>query len=335
MRQNPPHSYQFGAKFDNGRRCSSFVPPPMRGRVDASGACFPCFLPRLVQALRSPRGSAVHSQAKGKPRPLSLRSPAPKSRVSRRNRRRRRNRHAAKHSHCWPRCSTRRDSSTSSASRYAQYSDAQIGAAARDVLRDCGAVVERMFGPVAVIDQEEGSAVEVAAGFNPKHLPPDWRRRRRTAASRTTRASRLAARTLRTAQLDWQSRRRPDHRPRGSRAEVVTQASRLPLVAELARIPTGEGLRKSARFPRRVCRRASSRFERHSVTPSPGRRCGWLSGRDGLLHGILGHDDQRKSRCPTSSARFGVRGSMRAPRRQTTTRSQHASSFRQSPIRAV
>jgi hypothetical protein len=49
----------------------------------------------------------------------------------------------------------------------AQYSDAQIGAAARDVLRDCGAVVERMFGPVAVIDQEEGSAVEVPAGFDP------------------------------------------------------------------------------------------------------------------------------------------------------------------------
>lgn len=49
----------------------------------------------------------------------------------------------------------------------AQYSDAQIGAAARDVLRDCGAVVERMFGPVAVVDQQEGAAVEVPPGFDP------------------------------------------------------------------------------------------------------------------------------------------------------------------------
>jgi hypothetical protein len=42
-----------------------------------------------------------------------------------------------------------------------QYSDAQIGAAARDVLRDCGVVVERMFGPEAVVAEEEGATVEL------------------------------------------------------------------------------------------------------------------------------------------------------------------------------
>lgn len=46
------------------------------------------------------------------------------------------------------------------------FSDAQIGAVARDVHRDCGAVVERMFGLVAVVDQPEGSDVDIPAGFD-------------------------------------------------------------------------------------------------------------------------------------------------------------------------
>jgi hypothetical protein len=46
------------------------------------------------------------------------------------------------------------------------YTDAQIGAAARDVHRDCGKVVERLFALRPVLDQEEGSPVEVAAGFD-------------------------------------------------------------------------------------------------------------------------------------------------------------------------
>jgi hypothetical protein len=49
----------------------------------------------------------------------------------------------------------------------AQYSDAQIGAAARDVLRDCGAVIERMFALQPVVPQQEGAEVEVPAGFDP------------------------------------------------------------------------------------------------------------------------------------------------------------------------
>jgi hypothetical protein len=40
------------------------------------------------------------------------------------------------------------------------YSDAQIGAAARDVLRDCNAVLERMFHIEPVVAQQEGSEIE-------------------------------------------------------------------------------------------------------------------------------------------------------------------------------
>ena len=46
------------------------------------------------------------------------------------------------------------------------YSDAQVGAAARDVLRDCRKVLERLFALKPVSDQEEGSAVEVPPGFD-------------------------------------------------------------------------------------------------------------------------------------------------------------------------
>jgi hypothetical protein len=46
------------------------------------------------------------------------------------------------------------------------YSDAQVGAAARDVLRDCGRVLDRLFDLRPVVDQEEGSDVEVPAGYD-------------------------------------------------------------------------------------------------------------------------------------------------------------------------
>lgn len=46
------------------------------------------------------------------------------------------------------------------------YSDAQIGAAARDVLRDCQAVLDRMFALQPVMDQEDQSQVTA---------PPDAR----------------------------------------------------------------------------------------------------------------------------------------------------------------
>ncbi|MBA4020029.1 MAG: DUF2760 domain-containing protein [Pirellula sp.] len=47
------------------------------------------------------------------------------------------------------------------------YSDAQIGAAARDVHRDSGTVLERMFALRPLTEAAEGAALDVAAGFDP------------------------------------------------------------------------------------------------------------------------------------------------------------------------
>jgi hypothetical protein len=46
------------------------------------------------------------------------------------------------------------------------YSDAQIGAAARDVHRECAAVLDRLFGLEPVVAQEEGAEIEIAAGYD-------------------------------------------------------------------------------------------------------------------------------------------------------------------------
>jgi hypothetical protein len=46
------------------------------------------------------------------------------------------------------------------------FSDAQIGAAARDVQRDCGKALERMFEIRPLLDQQEGTRVEIPAGFD-------------------------------------------------------------------------------------------------------------------------------------------------------------------------
>ena len=46
------------------------------------------------------------------------------------------------------------------------FSDAQIGAAARDVHRDCGKVLDRLFALRALESQEEGAAIDVPAGFD-------------------------------------------------------------------------------------------------------------------------------------------------------------------------
>jgi len=48
----------------------------------------------------------------------------------------------------------------------AGYSDAQIGAAARDVHHDCGAMLQRMFALRPAVTEEEGKDVEVHAGFD-------------------------------------------------------------------------------------------------------------------------------------------------------------------------
>jgi hypothetical protein len=47
-----------------------------------------------------------------------------------------------------------------------QYSDEQVGAAARDVLRDCRSVLDRLFNLRPVIAGEEGQVVDVPAGFD-------------------------------------------------------------------------------------------------------------------------------------------------------------------------
>lgn len=46
------------------------------------------------------------------------------------------------------------------------YDDAQIGAAVRDVHRDCAAAVERIFALRPATDQAEGSSLEVPDGFD-------------------------------------------------------------------------------------------------------------------------------------------------------------------------
>jgi hypothetical protein len=46
------------------------------------------------------------------------------------------------------------------------FSDAQIGAAVRDVHRDCAKVLDRLFALRAMVDQEEDSPVEVPPGFD-------------------------------------------------------------------------------------------------------------------------------------------------------------------------
>ncbi|MBL9090172.1 MAG: DUF2760 domain-containing protein [Planctomycetaceae bacterium] len=47
------------------------------------------------------------------------------------------------------------------------FSDAQIGAAARDVHRESAAVIERLFAVRPLSDQSEGATLEVAEGFDP------------------------------------------------------------------------------------------------------------------------------------------------------------------------
>jgi hypothetical protein len=46
------------------------------------------------------------------------------------------------------------------------YTDAQIGAAVRDVHRDCGKVLDRLFALRPIVPEEEGSPAEVPSGFD-------------------------------------------------------------------------------------------------------------------------------------------------------------------------
>ena len=48
-----------------------------------------------------------------------------------------------------------------------QYNDAQIGAAARDVLRDTRKTLDRMFGLKHLIDSPEGESIEIPSNASP------------------------------------------------------------------------------------------------------------------------------------------------------------------------
>ena len=48
----------------------------------------------------------------------------------------------------------------------AGFTDAQIGAVARDLHRDCGKVVERLFAIQPLLSEAEGASVEVPSGFD-------------------------------------------------------------------------------------------------------------------------------------------------------------------------
>ncbi len=50
------------------------------------------------------------------------------------------------------------------------YSDAQIGAAVREVHRACGAAIERMFGLQPAMKQPEGATVRIEKGYDPNRV---------------------------------------------------------------------------------------------------------------------------------------------------------------------
>ena len=52
----------------------------------------------------------------------------------------------------------------------AGYSDAQIGAAVRDIHRDCGAMLERLFGLKPIESAAEGAEIQVSEGFDPARI---------------------------------------------------------------------------------------------------------------------------------------------------------------------
>jgi hypothetical protein len=49
----------------------------------------------------------------------------------------------------------------------AEYSDEQIGAAAREVLRNCAKVLERLFALQPALPDVEGSEIEIPRGYDP------------------------------------------------------------------------------------------------------------------------------------------------------------------------
>jgi hypothetical protein len=52
----------------------------------------------------------------------------------------------------------------------AGYDDEQIGAAVRDIHRDCKKAIEKYIDLASVLDEAEGASVAIPAGFNPAHI---------------------------------------------------------------------------------------------------------------------------------------------------------------------
>ena len=52
----------------------------------------------------------------------------------------------------------------------AGYADAQIGAAVRDIHRDCGTLLERIFGLKPIESAAEGAEIQVDEGFDPARI---------------------------------------------------------------------------------------------------------------------------------------------------------------------
>jgi hypothetical protein len=52
----------------------------------------------------------------------------------------------------------------------ASYSDAQIGAAVRDIHRECATAIERIFALKQIESAVEGATIEVPAGFDPTRI---------------------------------------------------------------------------------------------------------------------------------------------------------------------
>ena len=82
------------------------------------------------------------------------------------------------------------------------YSDAQIGAAARDVLRDSKKVLDRLFALEPVAKTEEGKSIEVPAGYECWTLSADRQCVAPAAAHRAADARRMAGDKMRFASLD-------------------------------------------------------------------------------------------------------------------------------------
>ncbi len=102
----------------------------------------------------------------------------------------------------------------------AGYSDAQIGAVARDVHRDSAAVLNRLFALKPAVDAGGRQRGESAHGFRRRTLPPYRQCNRRTAAHGSFGPSRLGGDEMRIAYLDRQQRFGPSRRPRRSRNKI-------------------------------------------------------------------------------------------------------------------